>query len=85
MSAVEKSIDSSFEIVTPENIAFQYRIAGPFRRIGAWIIDYIFKLLIMLGLFLLVMLFVTITSSFYLGRYFLCGLVSGQLVLRWLV
>jgi uncharacterized RDD family membrane protein YckC len=32
-------IDTYIEIVTPENIAFQYRVAGPFRRLPAFLID----------------------------------------------
>jgi uncharacterized RDD family membrane protein YckC len=32
-------IDTHIEIVTPENIAFQYRVAGPFRRLPAFLID----------------------------------------------
>jgi uncharacterized RDD family membrane protein YckC len=32
-------IDTRIEIVTPENIAFQYRVAGPFRRLPAYLID----------------------------------------------
>lgn len=33
------TIDTRIEIVTPENIAFQYRVAGPFRRLPAYLID----------------------------------------------
>ena len=32
-------IDTRIQIVTPENIAFQYRVAGPFRRLPAFLID----------------------------------------------
>ena len=32
-------LDSSIEIITPENIAFRYEIAGPFRRMPAFLID----------------------------------------------
>ncbi|HEX7376008.1 MAG TPA: RDD family protein [Pirellulales bacterium] len=32
-------IDTRIELVTPENIAFQYRVAGPFRRLPAYLID----------------------------------------------
>ena len=34
-----KQLDTSVEIVTPENIAFRYRVAGPFRRLPAYLID----------------------------------------------
>jgi uncharacterized RDD family membrane protein YckC len=31
--------DTGVNIITPENITFQYRLAGPFRRIWAYLID----------------------------------------------
>lgn len=34
-----EQLDSRIEIVTPENIAFKYRVAGPFRRLPAYAID----------------------------------------------
>lgn len=39
MAAKTIQLDTHIEIVTPENIAFQYRVAGPFRRLPAWLID----------------------------------------------
>jgi len=32
-------LDSMMDVVTPENIAFQYQVAGPFRRAPAFLID----------------------------------------------
>ena len=32
-------LDTTIEIVTPENIAFRYQVAGPFRRLPAYLID----------------------------------------------
>ena len=32
-------LDTTIEIVTPENIAFDYRLAGPFRRFPAYLVD----------------------------------------------
>jgi len=34
-----EQLDTTIEIVTPENIAFDYRVAGPFRRFPAYLID----------------------------------------------
>ncbi len=34
-----EQLDTTIEIVTPENIAFQHRVAGPFRRLPAYLID----------------------------------------------
>ena len=39
MAARPQPIDSIIQVVTPENIAFEYRIAGPFRRLPAFLID----------------------------------------------
>ena len=39
MGQNHKPLDTRIEIVTPENIGFQYRIAGPFRRLPAYLID----------------------------------------------
>ena len=39
MSGSVEQIDSTVEIVTPENIAFHYRVAGPFRRLPAYLLD----------------------------------------------
>lgn len=32
-------LDTTIEVITPENISFQYRVAGPFRRFLAFAID----------------------------------------------
>ncbi len=39
MSTDAGQFDTSIEIVTPENIAFRYRVAGPMRRLPAYLID----------------------------------------------
>ncbi len=41
--------DTRIEIVTPENIAFQYRVAGPFRRLPAYLIDLTIRVLVAVG------------------------------------
>jgi uncharacterized RDD family membrane protein YckC len=43
-------IDTRIEIVTPENIGFQYRVAGPFRRLPAYLIDLCIRMVIMVAL-----------------------------------
>ncbi len=32
-------LDTIYNVVAPENVAFQYRLAGPFLRAFAWTID----------------------------------------------
>lgn len=42
-------LDSRIEIVTPENIAFHYVVAGPFRRLPAYIIDCLICTTVLVG------------------------------------
>jgi uncharacterized RDD family membrane protein YckC len=37
-------LDLSVQISTPENIRFEYRLAGPFRRLPAFILDFVLRL-----------------------------------------
>jgi uncharacterized RDD family membrane protein YckC len=43
-------LDNTIEIVTPENIAFHYRLAGPIRRLIAYGVDVIIRVVLVLGL-----------------------------------
>lgn len=54
-----KQLDTAVEIVTPENIAFTYLLAGPFRRINAFLCDcfIIVGILMLSGLFFLLLRF----------------------------
>jgi uncharacterized RDD family membrane protein YckC len=58
---LRKPIDLIARIQTPENIEFEYRIAGPFRRIPAFLIDFFVRALLM---FCAWILFVTLGSLF---------------------
>jgi uncharacterized RDD family membrane protein YckC len=39
MPAPNGQLDTTIQVVTPENIAFRYQAAGPFRRLPAYLID----------------------------------------------
>ena len=54
--ATTAPLDTTIEVVTPENIAFNYQLAGPFRRLPAYLIDVAVKLSIYLLLMLIVAL-----------------------------
>ncbi len=55
--AAATQLDTHVEIVTPENIAFQYRVAGPFRRLPAFLLDIVIRLLLA-GVGMLIAVFV---------------------------
>jgi uncharacterized RDD family membrane protein YckC len=46
-------LDTAIEVVTPENIAFEYQLAGPFQRMPAYLLDGLFRLLLTFGMGLL--------------------------------
>lgn len=48
--STQTPIDTRIELVTPENIAFQYRVAGPFRRLPAYLIDVTIRVVTLGGL-----------------------------------
>lgn len=45
MNGGRRQIDTSVEIVTPENISFRYWLAGPARRLPAYLIDLVIQAL----------------------------------------
>ncbi|MHB1033253.1 MAG: RDD family protein [Pirellulales bacterium] len=58
MTRGTEQLDTSIEIVTPENIAFRYRAAGPFRRLPAYLVDLVIRGLIgVLAMLALALLF----------------------------
>ena len=48
------AIDLTATITTPENIQFEYRIAGPFRRIPAFLVDLLVRIVAFLAIFVAV-------------------------------
>jgi uncharacterized RDD family membrane protein YckC len=50
MASRHQPLDSIIQVVTPENIAFEYRLAGPFRRLPAVLIDFAIMAMIMMAL-----------------------------------
>lgn len=52
--SLRNAIDLTATITTPENIQFEYRIAGPFRRIPAFLVDLVVRIATFFGVFFLV-------------------------------
>ncbi|MEM6798282.1 MAG: RDD family protein [Planctomycetota bacterium] len=68
MAIDAEQLDSRTRVVTPENIAFEYRSAGPFSRVGAYLMDVGVQLLIVVVtiIFFWLML-LAILASIYSG------------------
>ncbi|QDU62251.1 RDD family protein [Planctomycetes bacterium Pan216] len=90
-------LDTTIRIVTPENIAFRYRLAGPCRRGPAWMIDLVIQFLLIVGLnmaigwlfqtrasggIILVLVFVVIWSYGALFEIIMNGQTPGKRLLR---
>ena len=51
-----QQLDTRIQIVTPENIAFEYRVAGPFRRLAAYLVDILIRIILFLVIALVLLL-----------------------------
>ena len=82
------ALDNTAEVETPEHVRFRYRVAGPVRRMLAYLIDLIIRFLVLLALGLVVAIAmggseavggVLLVFAFILewGYYVLCETVSG--------
>jgi uncharacterized RDD family membrane protein YckC len=70
-------LDTAIQIVTPENIAFEYRVAGPFRRLAAYLFDFGLRVGLCVGSF--------IGFSLTFGLINLTGLGFGIATIVWFV
>lgn len=48
--AAPVALDTTIAVVTPENIAFEYQLAGPFRRLPAYLIDLAIRWVVIIAL-----------------------------------
>jgi uncharacterized RDD family membrane protein YckC len=74
MAKPQRQLDSRIEIVTPENIAFQYVLAGPFRRLPAFLIDCAIRAVVLLTIFIGCILFSIVGAG---------GVGTGVLLVAW--
>ncbi len=57
---MERALDTTIQIVTPENIAFDYRVAGPLNRLLALLLDYLFRTGIVFVVYMAAMLLIVL-------------------------
>ncbi|MDA8743610.1 RDD family protein [Rubripirellula amarantea] len=76
-------LDTTIAVVTPENIAFEYQLAGLFRRLPAYLIDLLVRwaviILLVVGLFMLGAL-IDIAS---LGPFAIAGMFVTYFAISW--
>ena len=78
-----QKIDTSIQIVTPENIAFRYQLAGPFQRLPAFLIDFgvrvVMLFVVALVLMILGIIFQGLSAALLLLAYFCISWFYGVL------
>ena len=76
-------LDTTIAVVTPENIAFEYQLAGPFRRLPAYLIDLAVRvgLIVAIGLILLLL---GISTQFAIpSSFFSASMMIGYFLISW--
>jgi len=74
-------LDTTIAVITPENIAFKYQLAGPFRRLPAYLIDVAVRWIVIV-LFIFAMLF---TGAIVDIRFMSPFIVAAGFILNFVV
>lgn len=82
MNATE-AIDLTARITTPENIQFEYRIAGPFRRLPALLLDFFIRVCFFLSLVIAVVCSGILSNIPGGGAIIAVVLLVGYFLLDW--
>lgn len=78
--AKKAPLDTTIEVVTPENIAFKYQLAGPFRRLPAYIIDLFIRLAVFAAFIFIFGIFGITATSVLGGSVIPSLLIAATLV-----
>jgi uncharacterized RDD family membrane protein YckC len=62
MAQRDPPLDATLSVITPENIKFEYRLAGPFRRLPAFILDFCIGTAVFIALAIVINMTVGIAS-----------------------
>ena len=84
MDPRQQPLDATIHVVTPENIAFEYRLAGPFRRLPALLLDLCVRVAVQIALLYVVLLTIGWASPglalfIFLVMYFIIDWFYGVL------
>ncbi|WDQ17736.1 RDD family protein [Rhodopirellula sp. P2] len=79
----QRPLDTTIGVVTPENIAFEYQLAGPFRRLPAYIIDVFVRAAVIAAIGLLLLLFVGLSGLQSLGAFALAAGIISYFLVSW--
>lgn len=68
------SLDTTIAVVTPENIAFDYQLAGPFRRLPAYLIDLLVRWMVIIGFAIAAFFMGALIDFASLGPFVIAGI-----------
>lgn len=77
------ALDTTIAVVTPENIAFDYQLAGPFRRLPAYLIDFAVRWIVIAVLVMGIYLVVGLIDFNILGPFALAAGFLIYFVVSW--
>lgn len=79
-----EKLDCHAQVVTPENIAFQYALAGPFQRLPAWVADVVLKWAVFTAFMVLGSIWLSVTQMYsVLGPYFALVSLLAVFLISW--
>jgi uncharacterized RDD family membrane protein YckC len=77
------ALDTTIAVVTPENISFEYQLAGPFRRLPAFLIDFVVRWVAILAIVLLIWITGGLISISQLGPFILATTFLVYFIISW--
>lgn len=80
--AAPAALDTTIAVVTPENIAFNYQLAGPFRRFPAFLIDLAIQWGV-LGVIIVLLAITAMISAGTLGPFALAATFVSFFMISW--
>ncbi len=76
-------LDTTIAVVTPENISFEYQLAGPFRRLPAFLLDLTVQFGLILAIVVAVIVLQSLTRLSIPPAFFIATLFVGYFLIAW--
>lgn len=81
--SVAPPLDTTISVVTPENIAFDYELSGPFRRLPAYLVDIAVRVALIMGVGMIMGLMGLASMMWIPGSFFVAAMLVGYFVISW--
>jgi len=81
--AAPLALDTTISVVTPENISFEYQLAGPFRRLPAYLIDVAVRWGFLIALAIAVVMVLGMIGGGPAGPFLMAGSMITYFVVTW--